>query len=212
MDAAIFSHHGGMARNSIKTGALWALILEKRAMSLLRTNFFTALFIIIFSIGCVPQLQPVERSPQFSNEPLISPQEPHTFVSPFQDVPIPQDLKEVPKETLIMENQGVRTGMATYWSRIPLASLNVFFRGELKKNGWEQTVAFTSEPCTTLRALVPDPFGKPRCHRCAYRGLPQCLFHSLGKGISGNLCSGCRTSGLCTKIFALWSPACQRQR
>ena len=119
-------------------------------MSLLRTNFFTALFIIIFSIGCVPQLQPVERSPQFSNEPLISPQEPHTFVSPFQDVPIPQDLKEVPKETLIMENQGVRTGMATYWSRIPLASLNVFFRGELKTNGWEQTVAFTSEPCTTL--------------------------------------------------------------
>ena len=93
---------------------------------------------------------PVERAPQFSNAQTPQRYEPHTFLSPFRGVPVPEDLTLQPRDTMVVENRGVRTGIASYWSRVSVASLDVFFRGELKKNGWELISAFTSDPSTTL--------------------------------------------------------------
>jgi len=72
------------------------------------------------------------------------------FLSQFGDIPVPGELYEVAEHTLMMEACGERTGLIVYTGRVLKTSLEIFFRGELKKKEWELVTAFASEPSTVL--------------------------------------------------------------
>ncbi|WP_300669341.1 hypothetical protein [Desulfoluna sp.] len=72
------------------------------------------------------------------------------YLSQFGDIPIPGELYEVAEHTMIMETRGERTGFIVYSGRVLKTSLEIFFRGELKKKGWEMVTAFASEASTVL--------------------------------------------------------------
>ena len=76
--------------------------------------------------------------------------ETHAYLSQFGDIPIPGELFEVSEYTTVLEARGEKTGFIVYSGRMPKTSAEIFFRGELKKKGWELVTAFTSHPSTVL--------------------------------------------------------------
>lgn len=99
-------------------------------------------------------MAPVDRRPAYISAHTVSNGENFVdvrpFLSQFGDIPIPGELYEVAEHTLVMETRGERTGMIVYTGRVLKTSLEIFFRGELKKKGWELVTAFASEPSTVL--------------------------------------------------------------
>lgn len=107
-----------------------------------------------FFVSCVAQLEPVERRAGYGGAPEVyggpQPMETHAYLSQFGDIPIPGELFEVSEYTTFMEARGAKTGFVVYSGRVMKTSVEIFFRGELKKKGWELVTAFASQPSTVL--------------------------------------------------------------
>jgi len=109
---------------------------------------------VMFFMSCMVQREPVERRALHANPTEAyghtAPREPHAYLSQFGDVPIPGELYEVSEYTTVMEARGAKTGFIVYSGRVLKTSVEIFFRGELKKKGWELVTAFASQPSTVL--------------------------------------------------------------
>jgi hypothetical protein len=109
---------------------------------------------VTFFVSCVAQFEPVERRAGYGRAPqrygAPQPEEPHAYLSQFGDIPIPGELSEVSEHTTVVETRGAKTGFIVYSGRVMKTSVEVFFRGELKKKGWDLVTAFASQPSTVL--------------------------------------------------------------
>lgn len=107
-----------------------------------------------FFVSCVAQFEPVERRAGYAGALEVyggpHPLEIHAYLSQFGDIPIPGELFEISEHTAVIEARGEKTGFIVYSGRVMKTSVEIFFRGELKKKGWELVTAFASQPSTVL--------------------------------------------------------------
>ena len=72
------------------------------------------------------------------------------YPSPFMDIFIPRELSERWNHTTLIETRHGKVGISVYTGRVSKTAMDLFFRGDLKRHGWDLITAFSSRPATIL--------------------------------------------------------------
>lgn len=109
---------------------------------------------ILCLTACAPPYETAQRRTAYSRYPApkeaLQVMDTLPYLSPFMDILIPGELSERWNHTTLIETRHGKVGISVYTGRVSKTAMDLFFRGDLKRHGWDLITAFSSRPATIL--------------------------------------------------------------